>query len=232
MQQVNNAFPEIYNQDNRYKFIKTVRNFLQQNEEIELSTLLYRGYICQLAKLYVKEFGAFYFSQKLLNKNNHFDIKADPVKHSFYNFYYSFAIGSFVEIFAFPLEKAKTIMIMDSDPDYEKQKYRSPITPFIQQAENNKYGQFTGFGISMLGAAIYRGIQIGLYETLMNLGLKDYGWYLQLPTSVLATIIGQKVAYPFDTLRRKLFLQGTDFEVEKIFNDWMGMMENKNNIYN
>lgn len=68
---------------------------------------------------------------------------------------------------------------------------------------------YNGFGASVAGIVVYRGLQLGLFDTIMGLnpyqkdiGIKGFvsGFF----AAQIAGITARPFNYPFDTVRRRL----------------------------
>ncbi|EGR28978.1 hypothetical protein IMG5_165740 [Ichthyophthirius multifiliis] len=100
---------------------------------------------------------------------------------------------------------------MMCDLDRSSLSKNSTILKALMSTDNeNKFYQ--GFSISIIGSFLYRGIQYGVYDLLVNMGLSQ--WYLQVPLSISLTLFAQCTTYPIDTIRRYLMVTGTQFQVE------------------
>lgn len=71
-------------------------------------------------------------------------------------------------------------------------------------------GLYQGFGVSVQGIVFYRGVYFGIYDTAKSLAYPDGSnagvmsrWALAQGTTTLAGL----VAYPFDTVRRRMMMQ-------------------------
>jgi len=71
---------------------------------------------------------------------------------------------------------------------------------------------FTGIGVSLCGIVVYRGFQLGMFDTLTSLnpwktspGL--LGSISKFLSAQIAIQVGAFISYPFDTIRRRLVYQ-------------------------
>lgn len=73
-------------------------------------------------------------------------------------------------------------------------------------------GLYRGFGASVAGVVVYRGLQMGMFDTFMGLNpyQQDKGWKGILGALLAAQVAGvaaRPFNYPFDTVRRRLQME-------------------------
>ena len=79
-----------------------------------------------------------------------------------------------------------------------------------------------GFGASVSGIVVYRGLQLGLFDSIMGLNpyRKDLGWKGIVSGFIAAQVAGvvaRPFNYPFDTVRRRLQMQSEKPKEEWIY---------------
>merc|ERR1712167_527777 len=81
---------------------------------------------------------------------------------------------------------------------------------------------YNGFGASVAGIVVYRGLQLGLFDTIMGLNpyQKDVSWmgfFTGFLAAQIAGITARPLNYPFDTVRRRLQMESEKPMEERIY---------------
>lgn len=81
---------------------------------------------------------------------------------------------------------------------------------------------YNGFGASVAGIVVYRGLQLGLFDTIMGLNpyQKDLGWKGFVTGFIAAQCAGiaaRPFNYPFDTVRRRLQMESEKPMADRIY---------------
>merc|ERR1711939_1255723 len=112
----------------------------------------------------------------------------------------------------YPLDYARTRLA--SDVGAGKKQFNGLVDCLKKTAAGEKgvLGLYNGFGPSVAGIVAYRGAQFGLNDTIMafNPYAKDFGAVAivsKFITAQIAVTASGLVAYPFDTVRRRLQME-------------------------
>jgi len=111
----------------------------------------------------------------------------------------------------YPLDFARTRLA--SDVGSGKRQYNGIVHLLKTTAVNQgPMAIYNGFGASVCGIVVYRGLQLGLFDTIMGLNpwQKDMGWKGFASGFVAAQVAGitaRPFNYPFDTVRRRLQME-------------------------
>lgn len=120
-----------------------------------------------------------------------------------------------------PFEYAKTQIYADIKKKYygQKSNYNGLIDVFKKEYKKNGIKKFyRGVGSSLICMFIYRGFYFGLYDTLNNKISKSIiisniispsNPLIKLINGFIATDVAGFVAYPFDSIRRKMMIDDT-----------------------
>eukprot|EP01095_Lingulamoeba_sp_RSL-Kostka_P017573 TRINITY_DN9235_c0_g1_i2.p1 TRINITY_DN9235_c0_g1~~TRINITY_DN9235_c0_g1_i2.p1 ORF type:complete len:298 (+),score=86.77 TRINITY_DN9235_c0_g1_i2:31-894(+) len=114
----------------------------------------------------------------------------------------------------YPLELIRTRMGADVSGKNQTRLYGGSISKCAKQiykTEGGIKGLYRGFGMSVAIVFPYRGLYFGGYDTAKTLLLTDpktAPFYQLWMISQVITISAQYVLYPFDTIRRRLQLNG------------------------
>ncbi|XP_073295488.1 ADP,ATP carrier protein ER-ANT1 [Primulina huaijiensis] len=122
------------------------------------------------------------------------------------------AAGATTSVFLYHLDYARTRLATDAKecPINGKRQFKGIIDVYSKTLSVDGIGGlYRGFGVSILGITLYRGMYFGIYDTMKPIVLvgpfKDnflasffLGWSV--------TTVSGVCAYPFDTLRRRMML--------------------------
>lgn len=80
--------------------------------------------------------------------------------------------GATIELIVYPLEVAKTRLVCDAGPP-DSRVYSSIWSTLTKENKLSLSYVYNGALFSLIGAAAYRGIQLGIYESALYLGLEN-----------------------------------------------------------
>ncbi|KAL3650579.1 ADP,ATP carrier protein ER-ANT1 [Castilleja foliolosa] len=118
------------------------------------------------------------------------------------------AAGATTSLFLYHLDYARTRL--GTDPISGKNKFNGLIDVYRKTlSSDGMAGLYRGFGVSILGITLYRGMYFGIYDTMKPIVLvgplqDSFTASFFLGWSV--TTVSGVCAYPFDTLRRRMML--------------------------
>ncbi|KAL7749750.1 ADP/ATP carrier protein [Sorochytrium milnesiophthora] len=120
------------------------------------------------------------------------------------------AAGAASSLFVYPLDFARTRLSADVGKGANRQfTGLGNCISTIYKADGVR-GLYGGFGVSLIGIIVYRAAIFGLYDTAKPLLLKDPKnapfWQSWGIAQIVTTVAGL-VAYPFDTVRRRIMMQ-------------------------
>ncbi|KAL8483495.1 hypothetical protein ACS0TY_026253 [Phlomoides rotata] len=122
------------------------------------------------------------------------------------------AAGATTSLFLYHLDYARTRLGVDAKqcPINSQRQFKGLIDVYQKTlASDGVIGLYRGFGVSIVGITLYRGMYFGIYDTMKPIVLvgpfqdKFFASFL-LGWSV--TTVSGACAYPFDTLRRRMML--------------------------
>jgi len=161
-----------------------------------------------------------YFPQQAFNLSFKDTIKKmfpryDP-KTNFWGFFgvnlASAGMGAALSLtICYPLDFARTRLASDVGG---KEKTFNGILDCLKKtsAANGPMAIYNGFGASVAGIVVYRGLQLGLFDTIM--GLNPYekdtgmlGFVTGFFAAQIAGISARPFNYPFDTVRRRIQME-------------------------
>merc|ERR1712193_179050 len=129
----------------------------------------------------------------------------------------------------YPLDYARTRLA--SDVGAGKKQFEGLVDCLKKTAggAQGPIGLYNGFGPSVAGIVAYRGAQFGLNDTIMSFNpyAKDFGFVAVVSNFIVAQIAvtaSGLVAYPFDTVRRRLQMQSDKPVEERIYKGTMDCM--------
>ncbi len=126
-----------------------------------------------------------------------------------------------IQIFGtYPLEVIRTRISLSQGFGV---KYRGIIDCFVQTVKKEGYGaMFKGIGPTILSGAPYVGLQMSFYQLFKNYSpehLRDQTWY-NLCGGALSGLTAQMIAYPGDTVRRRMQTNGMGGTERAYKNSW------------
>jgi solute carrier family 25 (adenine nucleotide translocator) protein 4/5/6/31 len=116
--------------------------------------------------------------------------------------------GSMSLCFVYSLDFARTRLANDAKGKGGERQYKGLIDVYTKTLKSDGIqGLYRGFGISVVGIFIYRGMYFGLYDSLKPILLGEkpnpalsffLGWSV--------TIVSGLMSYPIDTIRRRMMM--------------------------
>ena len=79
---------------------------------------------------------------------------------------------------------------------------------YLQTARSSGWGRggvYNGFVVSCFGILVYRGVYFGLYDTSLEYIVQS-SIILKLSIGYSVTVLAEFVAYPLDTVRRRMMM--------------------------
>nr|XP_043614785.1 ADP,ATP carrier protein ER-ANT1 isoform X2 [Erigeron canadensis] len=122
------------------------------------------------------------------------------------------AAGATTSFFLYHLEYARTRLATDSvgNSTIKKRQYNGLFDVYRKTlATDGIRGLYRGFGISIVGITLYRGMYFGLYDSLkpvVLVGSFQDNFVASFFLGWSVTTFSGVCAYPFDTLRRRMML--------------------------
>jgi len=112
----------------------------------------------------------------------------------------------------YPLDLAKTRLVADVGGGKKTFDGLWDCLAKTSRGPNGVFSLYTGFGVALVGTTLYRGFQLGTFDTLVGLNpfVHDEGIVGLVPTFVSAqtTILATaSITYPFGTVSRRLQMQ-------------------------
>ncbi|KAJ9567432.1 hypothetical protein OSB04_003398 [Centaurea solstitialis] len=122
------------------------------------------------------------------------------------------AAGATTSLFLYHLDYARTRLATDSacNSTNKKQQFNGLFDVYRKTlAADGIRGLYRGFGVSIVGITLYRGMYFGLYDTLkpiVLIGSFQDNFLASFLLGWSVTTFSGVCAYPFDTLRRRMML--------------------------
>merc|ERR1712150_451654 len=116
--------------------------------------------------------------------------------------------GSLSLCFVYSLDFARTRLANDAKGKGGERQYNGLIDVYTKTLKSDGIqGLYRGFGISVVGIFIYRGMYFGLYDSLKPLLLGDNANVtLSFLLGWAVTITAGLMSYPIDTIRRRMMM--------------------------
>jgi solute carrier family 25 (adenine nucleotide translocator) protein 4/5/6/31 len=152
-----------------------------------------------------------------------------PKYNSTTQFWQSFAVkltsgglaGAIANTICYPFDFARTRLA--SDVGGGKAKFNGIMDCIATTVRNQGItGLYTGWGVTVAGAFVYRAGQLGCFKQIQDLNpyQKDTG-YLGAVSSFVAVTTARTVVmpfnYPFDTVRRRMMLESEKSKAERLY---------------
>lgn len=131
----------------------------------------------------------------------------------------SFAGGA-TNTLVYPLIYVRTVLGADLG---KVKKYNSMFDCLVKTVKENGFlSLYNGIGPSTVGIVVYRGAQFGLQDTIkaFNPYQKDFtaiGLVSKFIVAQIAVSVSGIVAYPFDTMQRRLQIEASKPEAEQVY---------------
>ncbi|KAL1820147.1 hypothetical protein DCAR_0416455 [Daucus carota subsp. sativus] len=122
------------------------------------------------------------------------------------------AAGATTSLFLYHLDYARTRLGTDSKwcPVNGQRQYKGLTDVYRQTwASDGIKGLYRGFGASIVGITLYRGMYFGLYDTMkpvVLVGQLQDNFFASFLLGWSITTVSGVCAYPFDTVRRRMML--------------------------
>lgn len=131
------------------------------------------------------------------------------------------AAGGLTNTLVYPLIYVRTVL----GADLGKVKQFSGMGDCIAKTIKSQgfFALYNGIGPSSIGIVVYRGAQFGLQDTIKSFNpyQKDFtviGIFSKFCVAQLAVSVSGIVAYPFDTLQRRLQIEASKPKADQIYN--------------
>ncbi|XP_073035541.1 ADP,ATP carrier protein ER-ANT1 [Primulina eburnea] len=122
------------------------------------------------------------------------------------------AAGATTSVFLYHLDYARTRLATDAKecPINGKRQFKGIIDVYSKTLSVDGIGGlYRGFGVSILGITLYRGMYFGIYDTMKPIvlvGPFNDNFLASFFLGWSVTTVSGVCAYPFDTLRRRMML--------------------------
>ncbi|CAI9775150.1 unnamed protein product [Fraxinus pennsylvanica] len=122
------------------------------------------------------------------------------------------AAGATTSLFLYHLDYARTRLAIDARgcPINGKQQYKGLIDVYRKTLSTDGIaGLYRGFGASIMGITLYRGMYFGIYDTMKPIvlvGPLQDNFFASFFLGWSITTVSGVCAYPFDTVRRRMML--------------------------
>lgn len=130
------------------------------------------------------------------------------------------AAGGATNTLVYPLIYVRTVLGADLG---KVKKYNSMLDCLVKTVKSNGVvSLYNGIGPSTVGIVVYRGAQFGLQDTIkaFNPYQKDFtaiGLVSKFIVAQIAVSVSGIVAYPFDTMQRRLQIEASKPEAEQVY---------------
>merc|ERR1719378_819427 len=120
-------------------------------------------------------------------------------------------VGSSSMVFVYPLDFARTRLGVDMGKDKSQRQFHGILDCAAKIYKSDGLGGlYRGFGISVIGIFIYRAFYFGMYDTGKEILLTESMKKSMIAKFVFAQLVvmsSETLAYPIDTVRRRMMLQ-------------------------
>jgi len=130
------------------------------------------------------------------------------------------AAGGLTNTIVYPLIYVRTVLGADLG---KVKKYNGMADCFVKTVKSNGFlSLYNGIGASSIGIVVYRGTQFGLQDTIkaFNPYQKDFTFIGILSKFIVAQVAVSAsgiVAYPFDTVQRRLQIEASKPKSEQVY---------------
>ena len=195
----------------------------------------WRGNSATLLKYIPLQTLNFTFHSKLKRIFPKYDQNTNPWKMLLANLVKGALAGVMSISIVYPLDTIRTKMAADLGKDSSTREFIGLLDATKKIYSRGGITSFyTGYMLSLLGTAIYRGFYFGIYETAMKQKVHDESnWRLMYSFAFaqLSTNFSGMIVYPIDTIRRNLVVQAAKSDSDrKVVND-RGFVECARRIY-
>ena len=180
---------------------------------------LWRGNLVNVLRYFPTQALNFAFKETFKNYFNPYDKSNQPFKFFIGNVMAGSAAGATSLCIVYPMDFARTRLAVDMGKNKHEREFKNLNDCFskIYKSEG-ALGLYRGLGISLIGIVVYRGAYFGLYDTghaLLFKGKKSDSFLKMWAFAQSTTVLANQLAYPFDTVRRRLMMQAG--EKEKLY---------------
>ncbi|CAH9092814.1 unnamed protein product [Cuscuta europaea] len=122
------------------------------------------------------------------------------------------AAGATTSLFLYHLDYARTRLAMDARECLinGRRQYKGLVDVYGKTLSSDGIiGLYRGFGVSIIGITLYRGMYFGIYDSLKPVvlfGPLQDNFFANFMLGWSVTTVSGICAYPFDTLRRRMML--------------------------
>ncbi|KAJ6841791.1 putative ADP,ATP carrier protein ER-ANT1 [Iris pallida] len=122
------------------------------------------------------------------------------------------AAGATTSLFLYHLDYARTRLATDAIEcqSNNQRQFKGLMDVYRKTLASDGFaGLYRGFGVSITGITLYRGLYFGIYDTLKPIvlvGSLEGNFFASFALGWSITTVSGVCAYPFDTLRRRMML--------------------------
>lgn len=130
------------------------------------------------------------------------------------------AAGATSLCFVYPLDFSMTRLAADIGHDPQHREFKGLIDCLTKIAKKDGVtGLYRGFGVSLQGIIIYRAAYFGCFDmaTAHSPNPDHMNFFVAWGIGLIVTIAAEFLAYPWDTVRRRLMMQSGKAESERAF---------------
>jgi solute carrier family 25 (adenine nucleotide translocator) protein 4/5/6/31 len=171
----------------------------------------WRGNVANCIRYFPTQALNFAFKNMFANTFGNFNKDTQKMKFFLSNMASGGAAGAASLSLVYPMDFARTRMGVDVGRSKAERQFTSLSDCLTKiYKHDGAFGLYRGFGISVTGIVIYRAAYFGLYDTgkvyVFPEGSKKNFFAMWMFAQVTTTIAGI-IAYPLDTVRRRLMMQ-------------------------
>ncbi|CAI2376208.1 unnamed protein product [Moneuplotes crassus] len=171
---------------------------------------LWRGNLANIYRYFPTQALNFACKEKYKQYLNPYDKEKQPAKFFYGNIISGSAAGATSLLIVYPLDFARTRLAADCG--IHSQRQFSSLSNCIQTIYSKEQlrGLYRGIRVSLLGIVVYRGAYFGLYDTgyaILFQNKEDRTFTKLWAFAQVTTLLACKIAYPLDTIRRRLMMQ-------------------------
>jgi solute carrier family 25 (adenine nucleotide translocator) protein 4/5/6/31 len=167
----------------------------------------WRGNLANVVRYFPTQAFNFAFKDTIKSLFPEYDPKTNFVRFFLSNMGSGGLAGACSLLIVYPLDFARTRLAADVGKN--NREFTGLIDCCAKTARRTGFlSLYNGFGVSVQGIIMYRGTYFGLYDTAKgSLLTKDSGFLPKFIVAQTVTTVAGIVAYPFDTIRRRLMMQ-------------------------
>jgi solute carrier family 25 (adenine nucleotide translocator) protein 4/5/6/31 len=172
---------------------------------------LWRGNLANCIRYFPTQAFNFAFKDTIKNMFPKYNSKTDFWKFFAVNMASGGAAGAGSLTFVYPLDYARTRLAADVGKSVADREFKGLADCLSKTVKHGGImSLYNGFGVSVQGIIVYRGAYFGFYDTGKGVIFKDEaqaGFIARWAVAQAATAAANMIAYPFDTVRRRLMMQ-------------------------